>query len=737
MFRGKRLVLLTCMIGLVLLAALIGCGGGGDDSASKQDSDSTSKVALFLADGPADAFDHIWIEVSRISLLRDDGNAAVIYESDNPTRIDLLTLQEDDLLLTVNGSVPTGTYSKIRMTVENVEGEQAGQAVAFHLASNKIDLNPGGAIDVTPGETLALRLDIDADKSIHVAGPNYNFRPVVFVDSGPIQSPHSCDLLIQGEINELLYAESGDDTVVGIRIKPFQGMAGLDIYFEEDVVIFDENGLPAGPEALAVEQMVSISGKLATDGRLLADMVIIGEVQTLSGVVESAVVENQFTLNPGQHWDDLWFTSDSTPPEDEVITVTLSDGTLIRMGDTEVGADQILPGRNALIVGKLTDDSASMNAIAVFLKARQIVGKLTAIEAADGGSLLTIEATMDYPHVDLPNIEACHGGGGEAITVFLPDSAPMDVKGGGDLTLDELKALVACQPPRVQVQVGMTTEPDEAAQASSLVIWPQMIDMRVDQIDAENRIITAGGGATLHVAEGTPIWLHDTKEQTPVEFGDIESGDVLMVAALKVCEPTDYEAVVIVQLPGCQPPDDICIPYFKRVELTVTEVGDTTIVGEDGASVQVAETTHYFDRTQFPPKEVTLDDIEAGDTLVCIVLHPCGDEQETAIMVIRVDPDGEAPTPEPGDCHAGLMNMRAIVKAVSDNAVETIKGQTIQVPEGTPILAIGKNGVEKLDLSDLAENDQLEILASRTCDEEVAITALFIIKQVEAEWTPK
>lgn len=735
MFRGNRPVLLARLIGFLLLAALIGCGGG-DDSASKPDNDGTSKVALFLADGPTDAFDHIWIEVSRISLLGDDGNAAVIYETDDPTRIDLLTLQEDDLLLAVNGSVPAGAYSKIRMSVESVEGEQAGQTVAFHLASNKIDLNPGGAIDVTPGQTLALRLDIDADKSIHAAGPNYNFRPVVFVDSGPMQGPHSCDHLIRGEVTELLHAESGDDTVIGIRIKPFQGMAELDIYFQEDVVIFDENGLPAGPEALAVEQMVSISGQLATDGRLLADMVIIGEVQTLSGVVESAVVDNQFTLNPGQHRDDLWFTSDTTPPEEEVITVALSDGTLIRMGHTEVAADQILPGRNARIVGKLTDDAASMNAIAVFLKARRIVGKLTAIEAAEGGSLLTIESYMDYPHVDLPDIEACHGGG-EAVTVFLPDSAPMDVKGGGDLTLDELKALVACKPPHVQVQAAMTAESDGSVQASALVVLPQMVKMRVDQIDAENRIITAGSGDTLHVAEDTPIWLHDEKEQTPVEFADIESGDVLLVAALMVCEPTDFEAVVIVQLPGCQPPDDICIPFFKRIELTVDKVDGTAIVGKDGTSVQVTEATHYYDRTQFPPKEMTLDDIAAGDTLVCIVLHPCGDEQETATMVIRVDPDGEAPTPDPGDCHAGLIKMRAIIKAVSDNALETTKGQTIQVPEGTPILAIGENGIEELSLSDLAENDQLEILASRTCDEEAAITALFIIKQVEAEWIPK
>jgi hypothetical protein len=721
------------MIGFVLLAALIGCGGG-DDSASKQDNDGTSKVALFLADGPADAFDHIWIEVSRISLQSGDGTSAVIYETDDPTRIDLLTLQEDDLLLAVNGSVPAGAYHKIRMTVERVEGEQEGQPVAFHLASNKIDLNPRNTIDVTPGETLALRLDIDADKSIHVAGPNYNFRPVVFVDSGPMQDPHNCDHMIQGEITELLYAESGDETVIGFRIKPFQGMAELDIYFEEKVVIFDDNGLPAGPEVLAVEQMVSISGELATDGRLLADIVIIGEVQTLTGVVESAVADNQFTLNTGLHWDDLWFTSDTIPPEDDVMTVTLSDGTLIRMGDTEVGADQILPGRNARIVGKMTDDSTTMNAIAVFLKVRQIVGKLTNIEAAEGGSLLTIEAFMDYPHVDLPNIEACHSGEGEVITVFLPDSAPMDVKGGGDLTLDELKALVACQAPRVQVQVGEAVEPDETTQGSALVVWPQTVKMRVDQIDPDGRIITAGSGATLHVAEGTPIWLHDEEEQTPVEFGDIESGDVLLVAALMVCEPTDYEAVVIVQLPGCQPPDDICIPYFKRVELTVDKVDGTTIVGEDGASVQVTETTHYLDRTQLPPKEMTLENIASGDTLVCIVLRPCDDDQETAIMVIRVNPGGDepGPTPDPDHCHPGLTKMRATVESVTDSAIMTTEGLTIQVPAETSILAIGKNGVEKLSLSDLAIDDQLEILASQTCGEEPDITALLIIKQVDA-----
>jgi hypothetical protein len=50
--------------------------------------------------------------------------------------------------------------------------------------NGKLDLNPQGHFEVTPGQTLTLEIDIDAEKSIHIitlGNGGYIFRPVVFI----------------------------------------------------------------------------------------------------------------------------------------------------------------------------------------------------------------------------------------------------------------------------------------------------------------------------------------------------------------------------------------------------------------------------------------------------------------------------------------------------------------------------------------------------------------------------
>jgi hypothetical protein len=711
-------------------------GCSGDSSSSNQnDSGGTSKVALFLADGPADDFDHIWIEVSEISLL-PEGNGApvVIYETDNPERIDLLSLREDDLLLAVNSSVPAGAYQKIRLTVNSVEGQQADQPVDLHLSSGKIDLNPEGPIDVKPGETLSLRLDIDAEKSIHAAGPNYNFRPVVFAEAGPMHDPRPCHHLIKGEITELLYQDQDNETVIGVRMTPFGANATLDVYFEEDADIFDDAGQLTGPEALAVNQIISIKGKLDTDGRFFTDMIIIGEVESLSGVVESAVDgQNQFLVNPAFHWDDPIFKG-GVMSEDDLTTVVLSDGTTIRLDGVDVGAEKIQPGLKTHIVGKMGDGSDSMNAIAVFLEARKVAGILTKIETAEGGSLLTIRTAMGIPHDTKPDEDSTAEAAKEAcfaeqeMTVFLPDSAPLSVKGGAELTLETLTALVACEAPRVQLQLDSNPESDGTAQAGALVVWPQFVKLVVESVDLENRIITAASGATLQVPENTPNWFSTLDEQEPMELGDIEAGDLLLVAALKICEPADYSAVVIVKKPDCEPPnDDHCLPHHQRIELTVAEVGDNTIIGENETSIAVSAETVYVDMTQRPPQEMEFGDIVAGDALVCHILSGCNDQPDRALLVLKVDPEGEGENPTPGECIPKIEHMEAVVETVADGAIQTTDGQTINVPSGTPIYEKIENGVETLTLDDIAPDDLLEIKAMQTCRED-GLTALLIIR---------
>jgi hypothetical protein len=114
----------------------------------------------------------------------------VIYSDPSGCEIDLLEYRDQDFLLSLNTRVPAGTYSKVRLQVSNIEllpkaDSTIGSNIEVKLPSGKIDLNPRGAFTVVPGGSLSVRIDMDANKAIHVHPSRvgwYIFRPVVFVD---------------------------------------------------------------------------------------------------------------------------------------------------------------------------------------------------------------------------------------------------------------------------------------------------------------------------------------------------------------------------------------------------------------------------------------------------------------------------------------------------------------------------------------------------------------------------
>jgi hypothetical protein len=639
----KRMPFVVTAIFIMLM--MIACGGGAGTGSGKHTSDTDSgKVALYLADAPADDFDHIWVEVSEIALIPcGDGDAEVIFQSDDPERIDLLALRDgDDMLLTVQEGVTAGEYCKIRLKIDTIEGEQGQDLVDIKLSSAKIDLNPQGSFDVQANETLSIHLDIDAEKSIHLAGPNYNFRPVVFIDFDDVEQPHPCRHMVEGKITELLFAEEevasdqepGEDSapedpqVIGFKLSLIHGHNTISVMLQEDTTIFDANGQSAGAEALAVDQIVGVKGWLDSDAKLLADLVVIGSTLTVAGTVATGVDENgTFKLDP----------ADFAPIfGEEAITVSLSDDTAITMGNEEVDQTQIQPGQKMRVVGKYDADNGTLNAIAIFIKALEKTGLLTALEPVEGGSLLTILAGSRIE----AHIVACHPEEEETeIKVFLPQAISPEIKGDGALTLDELSQLISCAPPLVQVVLANEPAEDAPAEALALKVLPQRLDVVTVGTMAEG-VITTASGDTILVTEETKIWRHDCETQEPAELDAIESGDTLVVAALSTCEPTDYLAVTIIKIGPFDPPDDIPYPpTHDRIKLSVAAVGDDTITGEDETVITITERTRFVDLIQGVPQEMALEDIAVGDTLICKVIEDSESEAVEALLVTRIDPD--------------------------------------------------------------------------------------------------
>jgi hypothetical protein len=180
-------VLSSLLLGLAAL--LSGCNGGSEVSSSSSTGGGVGSVAVLLTDAPIDDFDQFWLTVTEISLLGDDGKMSLFSGSE---RLNLLDLNSHADLFSLADNIPAGDYHKIRMRVSDpllvqldIDGNVLESFVPAMPGNGKLDLNPRSNLHVFPGETLALQIDLDANKSIHLiqqGNGTYRFRPVVFVD---------------------------------------------------------------------------------------------------------------------------------------------------------------------------------------------------------------------------------------------------------------------------------------------------------------------------------------------------------------------------------------------------------------------------------------------------------------------------------------------------------------------------------------------------------------------------
>ncbi len=180
------------VVGLaVLVLGLQACGGGGGGGGTAS-SGPSGRVAILLTDAPTPVYDEVNVWIQSIELLSDSGHALVFRSADpQGEERNLLDLAGETELFTVQAGVPAGQYDKIRLQVSRVELVRFGEpgsdpeVVVPKLPGNgKIDLNPRQPFTVAPGETLIVRLDLDAEKSLHIVANSNKviFRPVVFVD---------------------------------------------------------------------------------------------------------------------------------------------------------------------------------------------------------------------------------------------------------------------------------------------------------------------------------------------------------------------------------------------------------------------------------------------------------------------------------------------------------------------------------------------------------------------------
>ncbi len=523
----RRRALTVLLVLLLLMGSatffLVSCGGGGGGSGG---SSGTGSVALLLADGPADDFDHIWIWVTEVSLIPKGNRAAVvIFQSPSGEKIDLLELRDEDFLLKVKRDVPAGVYEKIRLRVAKITADGDPNKVPctdieieIKLPSGKIDLNPREPFRVIPNKTLSITLDIDANKSInlHQAGKSGKciFRPVVFVDIEPGAPVRPCPRIISGTITRIVKRED-------IIVRFFLDLAGhrgeLEVRVTDDTAVFDQNGEFGGRELLDDQkgEQVKVRGRLDEDARLEASVVVLGQVLMVRGKVDGPV-------------DDATDLFPFIPFSGEELVgnryVQVADETLILIGcDTEVGKEAIQAGMTAKVIGKSvsTNGPDVLRSVVVFLRAREVAGEIVSIVDEDGGKTVTVEQET----------------GGE-VKVFVPMRAPIHIEGDGSVPMDlfcEGRQVRIFLDPDILDPLTATLVLVQAERRVGEVIYVNEFD-RTLIVDGE--IVLVQPGATILDTRGTV--------DTLVGFEEIDASDQLEYFGLDACPgDMDFTAFVI------------------------------------------------------------------------------------------------------------------------------------------------------------------------------------------------
>ena len=283
-FFESRRVAIAMLLGLSLFVAA--CGGSGDGGVPQDQ--ATGTVALLLTDLPTDDVKEINFDVVEATLIGDEGQQSVYSGS---TRVNLLDLENFSQPIAVS-EVPAGTYTKLRLQIENFEiiDNDDVRHRPRPPANGRIDLLQPGGIEVIPGRVLVAHVDMDANKSIHLVqtgNGKYRLRPVVRVHFMLDELPGEL-VRIEGEIVEL-GNEPGDFVLCSLDDPD----TCFDVSLAPRASVFDTDGTPIeqiGIDTFAVEDMVVVIGTYLDSGGddrpdIAAVVVEKGTAEQVRGIV--------------------------------------------------------------------------------------------------------------------------------------------------------------------------------------------------------------------------------------------------------------------------------------------------------------------------------------------------------------------------------------------------------------------------------------------------------------------
>ena len=305
---------LALIVAFLLLAT--GCGGSGGNGGDGDVAAATGSVALVLTDAPTDEFVEAWVTVTRIELLEGDGDNGRQELFSGRETFDLLALENVSEPFAISDDVPAGTYSKLRMSVDEIElrrpdGLGGLESVYPRLpGGNRIDLNPRGGFEVEPDKLLAVRLDMDARRSIQInetGNGQVLFRSQVFVEIMSVDDPGRL-LAIEGVVREIDRDTSPAELLVcevSIRWRSADEENDrhcLDVFAGDGTSIFDASGEATDLEDVEPGDRVAVLGRFVRHEErlaLAAEVIELGGSEafmSLTGIVSGAYDDASATI---------------------------------------------------------------------------------------------------------------------------------------------------------------------------------------------------------------------------------------------------------------------------------------------------------------------------------------------------------------------------------------------------------------------------------------------------------
>ena len=280
------------------------CGGGGssgNDAALAEPLPTTGTVAILFTDRPSDEFSEINLNVLEAILIGGDGvdGQQTLFQGEEP--IDLLNLTNFNEPI-IFGEVDAGIYTKLRLVIDDLElvPSDGGQPQYPALPANgKIDLLDPNGIEVLPGRTLIVEIDMEANKALKITGAGnsgrYQFRPVVKVtfmhgDLGVLP-----DKLARVEGTASNIDPAGTFTLCDIETPD----SCLSVATNAGTSIFGNEGAPADFNALGDLATVVVIGNYTVEGGIVLHALVLeigGNAEQVKGNVVSNPMDDKFLL---------------------------------------------------------------------------------------------------------------------------------------------------------------------------------------------------------------------------------------------------------------------------------------------------------------------------------------------------------------------------------------------------------------------------------------------------------